>query len=80
MGIKFLSMKEALSIARCKSTKRYKGVKDGIIPPPVKVGHSNRWLLSEIEEWQKACISGMDAPAMKAFISDMVAKRPSVSF
>lgn len=29
----------------------YKLIQDGQFPKPIKMGHSSRWLKSEIEEW-----------------------------
>ena len=31
----------------------YRYVKDGIVPPPIKLGRNNRWKKSTIEKWVK---------------------------
>jgi prophage regulatory protein len=57
-AIRFLRLKEVLSICGKSRSSIYDAIKKGEFPRPVKLGaNSSAWINTEIEEWVERCIS-----------------------
>lgn len=48
---KLLKIEEVLEILNIPKTSFYRYVKNGIVPPPVKIGRSSRWKSSDIQNF-----------------------------
>jgi len=56
--IRFLRLKEVLTICGKSRSSIYDAIKKGEFPKPVKLGaNSSAWINSEIEEWIQKCIA-----------------------
>ncbi|MCZ4065385.1 AlpA family phage regulatory protein [Oxalobacter aliiformigenes] len=73
--INFLNLQEVSSETHQCRSKIYAGMKKGVFPESVRIGSTVVWLESEINEWEKAVISGFSEPEMKVHIAKVMAKR-----
>lgn len=57
-AIRFLRLKEVLTICGKSRSSMYDAIRKGEFPKPVKLGpNSSAWINSEIEEWVEQCIA-----------------------
>jgi prophage regulatory protein len=55
--IRFIRLKEVLSICGKSRSSVYDAIKKGHFPKPVKLhGRSTAWVRSEVEQWAQECI------------------------
>jgi prophage regulatory protein len=55
--IRFIRLKEVLSICDKSRSSVYDAIKKGQVPKPVKLhGRSTAWVKSEVEQWAQECI------------------------
>jgi prophage regulatory protein len=57
MSERLLTLKEVVNIVGFKKSTIYKFIKEGKFPKQIKIGHSSRWKLSDIQEWMKQVTS-----------------------
>ena len=58
--IRFIRLKEVLSICGKSRSSDYDAIKKGQFPKPVKLhGRSTAWVRSEVEQWAQECIDAM---------------------
>ena len=50
---RLLTEKQVSEIVGFKRTRLFQMIEVGDFPPPKKYGRNNRWLESDIEQWQK---------------------------
>ena len=50
---KFITLHDVVQIVGFKKSTIYKMIRKGFFPPPVKIGRSSRWKLSDIKEWME---------------------------
>ena len=55
--MKFLCMKEVEAKIGFKKSWIHERVKQGMFPPPIKIGGASRWLSSDIEVWMEQYIT-----------------------
>jgi prophage regulatory protein len=55
--VRFIRLKEVLSICGKSRSSVYDAIKKGDFPKPVKLhGRSSAWIKSEVEQWAVECI------------------------
>jgi prophage regulatory protein len=55
--VRFIRLKEVLSICGKSRSSVYEAIKKGDFPKPVKLhGRSSAWIKSEVEQWAVECI------------------------
>lgn len=54
MEKEYLTDREVAQILGCSRNSIRGWVKNGILPPPVKIGHLARWNLGTLREWMTA--------------------------
>ena len=55
--LKFLCMKEVEAKIGFKKSWIHERVKQGMFPPPIKIGGASRWLSSDIDQWMEQYIT-----------------------
>jgi len=50
---KFITLQDVVQIVGFKKSTIYKMIKKGVFPPPIKIGRSSRWKLSNIKKWME---------------------------
>ncbi len=58
--LKFLCMKEVEAKIGFKKSWVHKRVKEGVFPPPIKIGGASRWLSSDIDQWMEQYITSQN--------------------
>lgn len=61
-----IDIKKVMEVLGVKKTAIYQMIADGILPAPIKVGGSSRWLSNEIEDSVKLMIARRDEDKPKA--------------
>jgi prophage regulatory protein len=55
--VRFVRLKEVLSICGKSRSSVYEAIKKGEFPKPIKLrGRSSAWIKSEIDHWVQSCI------------------------
>lgn len=54
---KMVDMAFITEFTGCSDKWFYKLIQEGLLPKPIKLGRSSRWLKSEVEEWVQKLIS-----------------------
>lgn len=73
--IQFILLGEVLELFRFGKTKLYGDIQKGIFPPPVKIGTSSRWLVSEVQEVIRAYAKGATEADLVLLVHDLVERR-----
>jgi predicted DNA-binding transcriptional regulator AlpA len=55
-SVKLLRNREVCELIGCSSSTVARWVKEGILPPPVQIGHASRWKSTDID----ACIANLE--------------------
>lgn len=55
-GVRLLRNRDVRELIGCSSSTVARWVNEGILPPPVQIGHASRWKSSDIDE----CISKLE--------------------
>ena len=71
----FLRLALVLQRIDISRTTWLEGVKSGLYPPPIQVGHRNRWISSEIESLQAAMVRGEVGEALRLTVADLIVQR-----
>jgi predicted DNA-binding transcriptional regulator AlpA len=50
----YLNLKQLLQRVPFGKTKLYEDIQRGEFPPPVKFGRMSRWLLHQVEAWERS--------------------------
>ena len=50
---RFLTINEVVNIVGFKKSTIYKFIRNKTFPPPIKIGRSSRWKLSDVNKWIK---------------------------
>ena len=71
----FLRLALVLQRIDISRTTWLEGVKSGLYPPPIQVGHRNRWISSEIESVQAAMVRGEVGDTLRLTVANLIAQR-----
>ena len=79
MTIRFLRIKDVMARLGKGRSAIYADVKDGTLPPPIKIGErASAWLDSEITHIQSARIAGSNAETIRILVANLVEARVQV--
>lgn len=73
--IQLILLGEVLKLLGIGKTKLYGDIQKGIFPPPVKIGTSSRWLVSEVQEIIRAYTRGATEAELVLLVNNLVARR-----
>ena len=73
-----LKLNQTSSFTNLSRSKIYADIKEGIFPPPIKLGsRSVAWVDHEIREWMQARIAGKTDEDLKELVANLVHARQS---
>lgn len=82
MEIRMLRLPAVLDRSGNKRSTLYQLVKDGLYPPPVKIGSGERaaaWIGHEIDAVNRARAAGWDDDRLRALVIQLVAERAALA-
>jgi prophage regulatory protein len=70
--LRFIRLKEVLSICGKSRSSVYEAIKKGEFPAPIKLnGRSSAWIKSEILQWAEACVRASRTPERAQIANEM---------
>lgn len=74
--MRFISIKDVRKETALCTSSVYSLIKEGLFPPPFRVGIRRvAWTVEEIEAWKKAAIRGASDDERRALVAAMVEAR-----
>jgi prophage regulatory protein len=77
--VEFMKRPEVDATMAQKHASTYVQVREGLLPPPIKVGVASIWVRREIQAVARARAAGWSNDQIRRLVQELVAQRPSLA-